>query len=42
VSAPRGASAVDEVTYSNAIGDAVLGAYWQDPESDPAQRAFCN
>jgi hypothetical protein len=31
---------VEEATYSNAIGNAVLGAYWQDPEFDPAQRAF--
>ena len=31
---------VEEATYSNAIGDAVLGAYWQDPEFDPTQRAF--
>jgi hypothetical protein len=31
---------VEQATYSNAIGDAVLGGYWQDPEFDPAQRAF--
>jgi hypothetical protein len=31
---------IEEATYSNAIGDAALGAYWQDPEFDPAQRAF--
>jgi hypothetical protein len=31
---------VEEATYTNAIGDAVLGGYWQDPEFDPAQRAF--
>jgi hypothetical protein len=31
---------VEEAAYSNAIGDAVLGGYWQDPEFDPAQRAF--
>ncbi len=31
---------VTEATYTNAIGNAVLGAYWQDPEFDPAQRAF--
>ena len=31
---------VEEATYSNAIGDAVLGGYWQDPDFDPAQRAF--
>ena len=27
-------------TYTNAIGDAVLGGYWRDPEFDPAQKAF--
>ena len=31
---------VEQATYSNAIGDAVLGGYWQDPDFDPAQRAF--
>jgi len=31
---------VEQATYTNAIGDAVLGAYWQDPEFDSAQRAF--
>jgi hypothetical protein len=31
---------VEEATYSNAIGDAVLGAFWRDPDFDPAQRAF--
>ena len=31
---------VEEATYTNAIGDAVLGGYWQDPDFDPAQRAF--
>ncbi len=31
---------VEQASYSNAIGDAVLGAYWHDPEFDPAQRAF--
>ena len=31
---------VEEATYSNAIGNAVLGGYWQDPDFDPAQRAF--
>jgi hypothetical protein len=31
---------VEEATYSNSIGDAVLGAFWQDPDFDPAQRAF--
>jgi hypothetical protein len=27
-------------TYTNAIGDAQLVAYWQDPEFDPKMRAF--
>ncbi|MFC3612856.1 DUF3604 domain-containing protein [Lutimaribacter marinistellae] len=27
-------------TYTNAIGAPVLGAFWQDPEFDPTQRAF--
>jgi hypothetical protein len=31
---------VAEATYTNAIGDAVLGGYWRDPEFDRAQRAF--
>jgi hypothetical protein len=31
---------VAEATYTNAVGDAVLGAHWQDPEFDPKQRAF--
>ncbi len=31
---------VEEATYSNAIGNAALGGYWQDPDFDPAQRAF--
>ena len=31
---------IEEATYSNAIGDAVLGAYWQDPEFDSSRRAF--
>ena len=31
---------VEEARYTNAIGDAVLGAYWRDSEFDPSQRAF--
>ena len=31
---------VEAATYSNAIGAAVLIAYWRDPEFDPSQRAF--
>jgi Protein of unknown function (DUF3604)/Sulfatase len=31
---------VAEATYTNAIGDAVLGGYWRDPAFDRAQRAF--
>ena len=27
-------------TFKNTIGDPLLSAYWQDPEFDPAQRAF--
>lgn len=27
-------------TYTNAIGDPVLSAYWQDPDFDPAEDAF--
>ena len=29
-----------EATYTNTIGAAVLGGYWQDPAFDPAQKAF--
>jgi hypothetical protein len=31
---------VAEATYTNAIGDAVLEGYWQDPDFDRSQRAF--
>jgi len=35
-------STVDVATasYSNTIGDPLLGAFWRDPEFDPQQRAF--
>ena len=31
---------VEEATYTNAIGNAVMGAFWRDPEFDSSQRAF--
>jgi len=31
---------VTKATYTNDIGDALMGAYWKDPEFDPKQRAF--
>jgi hypothetical protein len=31
---------VDEASFTNTIGDALLGAYWEDPDFDPSQRAF--
>ena len=31
---------VANASYTNTIGDAVLGAWWQDPDFDPAQSAF--
>jgi hypothetical protein len=31
---------IKNATYTNAIGDAQLVAYWQDPEFDPKMRAF--
>jgi hypothetical protein len=31
---------VATATYTNTIGDALLGAYWEDPDFDPALRAF--
>jgi hypothetical protein len=33
-------STVDGANYTNDIGQAVLGAWWQDPDFDPSQRAF--
>ena len=31
---------IEAATYTNAIGQAAMAAYWQDPDFDPAQRAF--
>jgi hypothetical protein len=31
---------VEQATYTNAIGDPVLGGYWTDTDFDPKQRAF--
>ena len=31
---------VEKATYTNTIGDAVMAAYWQDPNFDPGQHAF--
>jgi hypothetical protein len=31
---------VANATYTNTVGSAVLGAFWEDPAFDPAQRAF--
>jgi len=31
---------IENASYSNSIGDPTLGAYWADPNFDPAQRAF--
>ena len=31
---------LSSATYTNTIGRAVIGAFWEDPEFDPAQRAF--
>ena len=31
---------VEKATYTNAIGEAMLAAYWQDPEFNPKQDAF--
>jgi hypothetical protein len=31
---------VEDASYTNTIGDAVLGAYWEDPDFDPSQKAF--
>ena len=39
---PPVGNSVDEATatYTNAIGAPTLGAFWEDPDFDPAQRAF--
>ena len=31
---------VENASYTNTIGDAVMAAYWEDPDFDPAQIAF--
>ena len=31
---------IENATFTNTIGDAVMGAYWQDPNFDPDQHAF--
>jgi hypothetical protein len=31
---------IEKAAYTNTIGDALLTAYWQDPNFDPAQSAF--
>ncbi len=31
---------IARATYTNSIGDALMLAYWQDPDFDPKQRAF--
>jgi hypothetical protein len=31
---------VDDASYTNSIGDALLTGYWKDPNFDPKQRAF--
>lgn len=31
---------LNNLTYSNSIGDPTMGAYWTDPDFDPVQRAF--
>ncbi|MBW4935958.1 DUF3604 domain-containing protein [Marinobacter sp. F4206] len=33
-------STVKGAGYTNTIGEAVLGAFWEDPDFDPAERAF--
>jgi len=31
---------IEKATFTNTIGDAILAAYWRDPDFDPAQYAF--
>jgi hypothetical protein len=31
---------IDDLSYSNSIGDPTMGAYWTDPDFDPSLRAF--
>ena len=31
---------IEDASYTNSIGDALLGAYWVDPDFDPAEPAF--
>ncbi|MAG33997.1 MAG: hypothetical protein CL908_24220 [Deltaproteobacteria bacterium] len=31
---------VETASYSNRVGDAMLAAYWEDPDFDPAEHAF--
>jgi hypothetical protein len=31
---------VENATFTNTIGDALIGVYWQDPDFDPDQHAF--
>jgi len=31
---------IEKATFTNTIGDAVMGAYWQDPDFDPDEHAF--
>ena len=31
---------VENATYTNSVGDALMMAHWQDPNFDPKERAF--
>jgi len=37
---PPVGNTVEGASYTNDIGEAVLGAWWRDPDFDPAERAF--